>query len=80
MRIDLKDNSETFVGVRIALTLDDVQRLIDQLQSLKSSPHQHFHLTADGQSAFVDVEVSVQAKDERSNASMTGFAIQPGGT
>ena len=80
MRLDLENNNETFVGVRIALTLEDVERLIDQLQSLKASPYQHFHLTADGQSVFVDLEVSVQREDERSNANMTGFAIQPDGT
>jgi hypothetical protein len=80
MRLDLENNSATFVGVRLALTADDLQRVIDQLQSLKASPHQHFHLTADGQSVFVDLDVGVQGEDERSNASITGFAIQPDGT
>ena len=80
MRLDLENNTTTFVGVRIALTVGDLQRLIDRLESLKSSPDQHFHLTADGDGVFLDLEVGVQGLDERSNAAMTGFAIEPDGT
>lgn len=80
MRLDLANNTETFFGVRIALKVGDLQRLIDQLQSLKAAPDQHFHLTADGDGVFLDLEVGVQGSDERSNAAMSGFAIEPDGT
>lgn len=80
MRLDLVSNTETFVGVRVTLTVGELQRLMNQLESLKSSADQHFHLTTDGDGVFLDVEVGVQGSGERSNAAMTGFAIEPNGT
>lgn len=79
MRIELPDHTNTFVGVRVALTPGDLQRLIDRLGSLASSPDQHFHLTSDDGGVFIDLEVGVQGVAEPSNAAMSGFAIDPDG-
>ena len=77
MRIELPDHTNTFVGVRVALTAADLRRLIDRLGSLAKSPDQHFHLTSNDGEVFINLEIGIQGVAEPSNAAMTGFAVEP---
>jgi len=75
LRIEVENRSDEFVGLRLALRPEDAQNLMRLLSKMVSSEAQHFHLTADTSSSFVDIEISMQGADEQTNAALTGFPI-----
>lgn len=77
MRIFVESNTERFIGLSLVFSPGDLDRLIADLNTLKTEPDQHFHLSTNGNNGpFVDLELSV-ASDEPTNAWQSGLAIEP---
>jgi hypothetical protein len=80
MRVDLKDWKNGWNGVEIALTLGEIDILIERLNMLKNDPDQHFHISSDYKTAggIGDIEVYVKQPDQVENMWLGGKALLPG--
>lgn len=77
MRIVVENCTDRFIGLSLILSDGDLDRLIADLRALKAEPHQHFHLSTNGNDGpFVDLEISIDS-DGSTNAWKSGFAIEP---
>ena len=81
MRTQLEDWKNGWYGVELAVTAEEIDALIEQLQMLKKEPDQHFHLssTYEGSGGLGTITVYFQPPSEASNMEGIGRkAYAPG--
>jgi hypothetical protein len=81
MHTELEDWKNGWYGVRLGISMDEIDILIERLKMLKAEPDQHFHLssTYQGGGGLGDITVFVQGPSEPSNMEDIGSrAFAPG--
>ncbi|CAN5457633.1 hypothetical protein BH09VER1_BH09VER1_55460 [soil metagenome] len=81
MHTELEDWKNSWHGVQLALTHEEIDTLIERLQMLKTEPDQHFHLTSTykGSGGVGDITIYVQDPSEPDNMESIGSkALAPG--
>ena len=80
MRGEIENWNNGWYGVRLEVSVAEIDRLIGLLTNMRNDPEQHFHMTSDyaGSGGLGDIEVSVSATNRISNMSVSGLAMAPG--
>jgi hypothetical protein len=80
MHSGIEDWKNGWYRLRIGLSEPEIDKLIENLKTLKQDPGQHFHLSSDGKGkgGLGDIEISRQADNEVDNTIIFGQALLPG--
>jgi hypothetical protein len=80
MHSSIEDWKNGWFGVDLALTSQEVDRLIELLQMLKTNPDQHFHMASDYKDAGGVGEITMYLKtaEQKHNIYLSGLALAPG--
>ncbi len=80
MHGEIEDWNNGWYGVRLELSVAEIDLLIGLLTNIHNDPEQHFHMTSDYASSggLGDIEVSVTEANAISNMSVSGLAMAPG--
>ena len=80
MRGEIESWNNGWYGVRLELSVVEIDRLIELLTIIRNDTEQHFHMTNDyaGSGGLGDIEVSVAEAISISNMSVSGLALAPG--
>lgn len=80
MKATMEDWKNGWFGLRIGLSPQEIDTLIDNLSMLKTDPDQHFHMSSNykGKGGVGDIEISRKEADEADNMSIGGKALTPG--
>lgn len=79
MRIQYDDFETGWIQLHVGIRHEEIDSLIELLKTLKSDPHQHFHISSDyqGDGGIGDIEFYIQGCNEQDNMMMTGLAVIP---
>jgi hypothetical protein len=77
MHSKLEDWKNGWFGVELGIAPDEIDRLIELLEMLKTESDQHFHLSSDyvGSGGVGDITLYVQSPDEPNNMITFGKAL-----
>jgi hypothetical protein len=80
MHSKLTDWKNGWFGLELGIAKDEIDLIIDHLNTLKKEPDQHFHLSSDykAQGGLGDIEIYLQAPGELNNMETFGKALAPG--
>jgi hypothetical protein len=80
MNAELEDWKNGWFGLRLSLAPSEIDRLIELLQSIRTDPEQHFHVSSQYRAAggLGDIEFSVNDLGASDNLFLSGLAIEPG--
>ncbi len=80
MRSEIENWNNGWYGVRLELSIAEIDRLIGLLTNIRNDPEQHFHMTSDyaGSGGLGNIEVSVAEANSNSDMSVNGLALAPG--
>ena len=80
MRVEIEDWKNGWAGVRVALSLGEIDVFIQRLTMLKNDPEQHFHISSDnkGSGGVGDIEIYVKGPNDTDNMFLSSRAMQPG--
>ncbi len=80
MHAKLEDWKNGWYGIRLALSPDEIDDLIESLQSIKADPEHHFHLSSDykANGGLGDIEVSMKEASQPDNLFISGMSLAPG--
>lgn len=79
MKANRKDFESGWVDISLALSYEEIDRVIELLTELKEEKIGHFHLGSryDDDSRVSDIEFSVIGKEEKHNMGILGGPIAP---
>ena len=82
MNAELEDWKNGWHGLRLALTHEEIDKIVRLLQSIQADPEQHFHLSSDykADGGLGDIEVSLKDASQPDNLFIWGVAQPPGAT
>ncbi len=80
MRGEIENWNNGWYGVRLELSVAEIDRLIGLLTNIRNAPEQHFHMSSDyaGSGGLGDIEVSVSETNSIGNMSVSGLAMASG--
>jgi hypothetical protein len=80
MNVELEDWKNGWSGISIGIAKEEIERLIELLQMLKTDPEQHFHISSDykGNGGVGDIEIYVKTSEQKHNMSLSGQALGAG--
>ena len=80
MHVVNEDWKNGWSGIRIGIDLNEIDRLIESLNSIKNDPDQHFHISSDykGTGGVGDIEISLRNPKQPHNMTLSGRALSPG--
>ena len=80
MNADLEDWKNGWHGLKLAVTQQEIDRLIELLQAMKNDPEQHFHIASDYKAGggLGDIEVSIKIEHQPDNLFLSGLALGSG--
>ena len=80
MHVELEDWKNGWSGVSIGVAKEEIERLIELLQMLRTDPEQHFHISSDykGSGGIGNIEIYVKPPEQLNNMNLSGGALAPG--
>lgn len=80
MNADLEDWKNGWHGLKLAIAPQEIDRLIELLQAIKSDPEEHFHVSSDykANGGLGDIEVYIKDATQPDNLFLSGVALGPG--
>lgn len=76
MHAEIEDWKNGWHGVSLGFSIEEIDRMIQMLTTLRNDPEQHFHLVSDhtGAGGLGDVEIYVADSSASSNMRVGGLA------